>query len=99
MPPSDSLPLSKPSVDNQPDGSPAVGPRALAALHERAVAASGVLDPMALAMMAVDLAVDLLGVDGAARYWGRSCTGRLHTLADTRVQPARGTRSPETGTG
>jgi hypothetical protein len=84
MPPSDSLPSSKALADNQPDGSPAVGPRALAALHELAVAASGVLEPTALAKHAVDLACDLLGVDGAALYWWVSSTGLLHSLADNR---------------
>src|SRR6266852_2635955 len=92
MPPSDSLPSPERLVDNQPDGSPAVGPRALAALHELAVAASGVLEPMALAKMAVDLACDLLGVDGAALYWWVSSTGLLHSLADNREYQAGGSR-------
>ncbi len=99
MPPSDSLPSSKPSVDNQPDGSPAVGPRALAALHELAVAASGVLEPTALAKIAVDLACDLLGVDGAALYWWVSSTGLLHSLADNRDYQGPGTRTLESGRG
>jgi len=99
MPPSDSLPSSKPLVDNQPDGSPAVGPRALAALHELAVAASGVLEPTALAKIAVDLACDLLGVDGAALYWWVSSTGLLHSLADNRDYQGPGTRTLEAGKG
>jgi len=56
----------------------------LAALHELAVAASGVLEPTALAKFAVDLACDLLGADGAALYWWTASTGRLHALADNR---------------
>ena len=99
MPPSDSLPSSKPIVDNQPDGSPAVGPRALAALHELAVAASGVLEPTALAKHAVDLACDLLGVDGAALYWWVSSTGLLHSLADNRGYQAGASRTLEPGKG
>lgn len=99
MPPSDSLPSSKPLVDNQPDGSPAVGPRALAALHELAVAASGVLEPTALAKIAVHLACDLLGVDGAALYWWVSSTGLLHSLADNRGYQAGASRTLEPGKG
>jgi diguanylate cyclase (GGDEF)-like protein/PAS domain S-box-containing protein len=99
MPPSDSLPSSKPLVDNQPDGSPAVAPRALAALHELAVAASGVLEPTALAKHAVDLACDLLGVDGAALYWWVSSTGLLHSLADNRGYQAGASRTLEPGKG
>src|ERR1700726_1968011 len=99
MPPSDSLPSSKPIVDNQPDGSPAVGPRALAALHELAVAASGVLEPTALAKHAVDLACDLLGVDGASLYWWVSSTGLLHSLADNRGYQAGASRTLEPGKG
>jgi diguanylate cyclase (GGDEF)-like protein/PAS domain S-box-containing protein len=99
MPPSDSLPSSKPLVDNQPDGSPAVGPRALAALNELAVAASGVLEPTALAKHAVDLACDLLGVDGAALYWWVSSTGLLHSLADNRGYQAGASRTLEPGKG
>ena len=99
MPPSDSLPSSKPIVDNQPDGSPAVGPRALAALHELAVAASGVLEPTALAKHAVDLACDLLGVDGAALYWWVSSTGLFHSLADNRGYQAGASRTLEPGKG
>jgi len=99
MPPSDSLPSSKPLVDNQPDESPAVGPRALAALHELAVAASGVLEPTALAKHAVDLACDLLGVDGAALYWWVSSTGLLHSLADNRGYQAGASRTLEPGKG
>src|SRR5256885_16452197 len=81
--------------DRQAGASPAVGPRALAALHELAVAASGVLEPTALAKHAVDLACDLLGVDGAALYWWVSSTGLLHSLADNRGYQAGSSRTLE----
>src|SRR3989442_5948886 len=86
-------------VDQQPDARSAVGPRALAALHELAVAASGVLEPTALAKQAVDLACDLLGVDGAALYWWVSTTGLLHSLADNRGYQAGASRTLEPGKG
>src|SRR5947208_14850062 len=86
-------------VDKQPRSSPAVGPRALAALHELAVAASGVLEPTALAKHAVDLACDLLGVDGAALYWWVSSTGLLHSLADNRGYQAGALRTVAPGKG
>ncbi|TMC25820.1 MAG: PAS domain S-box protein, partial [Chloroflexi bacterium] len=86
-------------VDKQPGASSAVGPRALAALHELAVAASGVLEPTALAKLAVDLACDLLGVDGAALYWFVSSTGLLHSLADNRGYQANASRTLEVGKG
>ena len=98
MLPSD-LPLSGPLADNQTAGRAAVEPRALAALHQLAVAASGVLEPRALAKLAVDLACDLLGVDGAALYWWVSSTGLLHSLADNRDYQASGTRTLEPGKG
>jgi GAF domain-containing protein len=97
MPPSDPIPSS--IVGNQPDKSPVVGPRALAALHELAVAASGVLEPTALAKHAVDLACDLLGVDGAALYWWVPSTGLLHSLADNRGYQAGASRTLEPGKG
>src|SRR2546421_702821 len=86
-------------VDKHTGASPAVGPRALAALHELAVAASGVLEPTALAKHAVDLACDLLGVDGAALYWWVSSTGLLHSLADNRGYQAGASRTLEVGKG
>ncbi len=61
-----------------------VGAQTFAALHELAVAASGVLEPEALAKLAVDQACALLGVDGAALYWWAASTGLLHALADNR---------------
>src|SRR2546429_7441531 len=86
-------------VDKHTGASPAVGPRALAALHELAVAASGVLEPTALAKHAVDLACDLLGVDGAALYWWVSSTGLLHSLADNRGYQAGASRTLAVGKG
>src|SRR5438132_2721804 len=86
-------------VDKRPDASRAVGPRALAALHELAVAASGVLEPTALAKLAVDRACDLLGVDGSALYWWVSSTGLLHSLADNRGYQAGSPRTLEPGKG
>ena len=97
MPPSDPIPSS--IAGKQPDASPAVGPRAFAALHELAVAASGVLEPTALAKHAVDLACDLLGVDGAALYWWVPSTGLLHSLADNRGYQAGASRTLEPGKG
>jgi diguanylate cyclase (GGDEF)-like protein/PAS domain S-box-containing protein len=99
MPQSDSVPARDSAVDRQPDVSPAVGPRALAALHELAVAASGALEPTALATVAVDLACNLLGVDGAALYWWVSSTGLLVSLADNRDYQAGGKRTLEPGKG
>ena len=71
----------------------------MAALHELAVAASGVVEPTALAKLAVDLACDLLGVDGAALYWWVPTTGLLHGLADNRQYQGSGTRTLEPGKG
>src|SRR5256885_9527017 len=86
-------------VDKRPGANPAVGPRALAARHDRAVAASGAFEPTALAKHAVDLACDLLGVDGAALYWWVSSTGLLHSLADNRGYQAGASRTLEVGKG
>jgi diguanylate cyclase (GGDEF)-like protein/PAS domain S-box-containing protein len=68
-------------------------------LHELAVAASGVLDPEALAKMAVDQACALLGMEGAALYWWASRTGELHALADNRRHQAQAPRSLKSGQG
>ena len=76
-----------------------VGSQPLAALHELAVAASGLLEPSALAKMAVDLACNLLGVDSAALYWWASTDGLLHSLADNRAYQAPGARTLEPGKG
>jgi PAS domain S-box-containing protein len=55
--------------------------RELRALHEVAVAASGVFDAEGLAKLTVDHARDLLGVDSAVlRFWD-SADGRLRLLA------------------
>src|SRR5256886_1792939 len=86
-------------VDKHTGASPAVGPRALAALHELAVAASGVLEPTALAKHAFDCACDLLGANGAALYWWVSSTGQLHSLADSRGYQAGASRTLEPGKG
>jgi diguanylate cyclase (GGDEF)-like protein/PAS domain S-box-containing protein len=88
-----------PLADNQVAGGAAVGPRALAALHELAVAASGVVEPTALAKLAVDLACDLLGVDSAALYWWVPTTGLLHGLADNRQHQGSTMRTLEPGNG
>lgn len=76
-----------------------VGKEALAALHELAVAASGQLEPSALAKMAVDLACDLLGVDSAALYWWVSSDNLLHSLADNRAYQEGAARTLEPGKG
>src|SRR4030081_2520963 len=55
--------------------------RAFQALHEVAVAAAGLRDPIALAELVVDRARDLLDADAAALYWSRPETGRLRPLA------------------
>jgi diguanylate cyclase (GGDEF)-like protein/PAS domain S-box-containing protein len=47
----------------------------------------------------VDLACDLLGVDGAALYWFVSTTGLLHSLADNRGYQAGASRTLEPGKG
>src|SRR5437588_3147687 len=76
-----------------------VGTKALAALHELAIAASGQLEPQALAKMAVDLACDLLGVDSAALYWWVSSDALLHSLADNRKYQEGISRTLEPGKG
>jgi diguanylate cyclase (GGDEF)-like protein/PAS domain S-box-containing protein len=76
-----------------------VGLDALSALHQLAVAASGVLDPTALAQLAVDLCCDLLGVDSAALYWWQQSTGLLHSLADNRAYQGNTSRTLEPGKG
>ena len=63
------------------------------------MAASGVLEPTALAKLAVDRACDLLGVDGSALYWWVSSTGLLHSLADNRGYQAGSSRTLEPGKG
>jgi len=76
---------SPPDSGAGPGGRPAVATaQTFAALHELAVAASGVLEPEPLAEMAVNQACALLGVDGAGLYWWRAGTGQLHALADNR---------------
>ena len=76
-----------------------VGTKALAALHELAIAASGQLEPQALAKMAVDLACDLLGVDSAALYWWVSTDALLHSLADNRKYQEGMSRTLQPGKG
>ena len=84
----------------EPGGPIALGGKALAALHELAVAASGQLEPEALAKLAVDLASDLLEVDSAALYWWVSSDGLLYSLADNRAyQQGPATRTLEPGKG
>src|ERR1700737_1400002 len=97
MPPSDPIPSS--IAGNQPDASPAVGPRAFAALHELAVAASGVPRPPPLAKHTAARGGDLLGGDGGALYWWVSSTGLLHSLADNRGYQAGASRTLEPGKG
>ncbi len=77
----------------------AAGSQTVAALHELAVAASGALEPEALAKLAVDQACAVLGVDGAALYWWSAGTGRLHALADNRWYQAPAPRSVKPGQG
>jgi GAF domain-containing protein/DNA-binding transcriptional regulator YhcF (GntR family) len=55
--------------------------RAFRALHELAVAASGVLDPADLARIAVQHARELLGADGATLVVWNAETSALHYLA------------------
>lgn len=63
--------------------------RGLTALQEVAVAASGLLDPEALARLAVDRATALLGVDGAVLRWWDERTGELRLLATNDPHPSR----------
>src|SRR3989440_1740091 len=99
MPP-DALPsLDQTPPVGEPGGRMPVGAQALAALHELAVAASGQLEPQALAKMAVDLACDLLGVDSAALYWWVSSDALLHSLADNRKYQEGMSRTLEAGKG
>lgn len=53
------------------------------ALHELAVAAGGLVDPYALARLAVDNARDLLHVDSAGLYWLDTASGLMARLANT----------------
>src|SRR5215218_6360599 len=59
------------------------------ALHELAVAAGGVLDPTALALLATVRARELLGIDGATVYWWNVDDGVLECLtqAGPRASP------------
>jgi diguanylate cyclase (GGDEF)-like protein/PAS domain S-box-containing protein len=61
--------------------------RTFQALHEVAVAASGVLDPIALAKLTVDRARDLLGVDSAVLRWWEPADGQLRLLASNDPHP------------
>lgn len=61
--------------------------RSLTALHEVAVAASGVLDAAALAKLGVDRAREMLGVDGAVLRWWDADRGTLRLLASNDPQP------------
>jgi diguanylate cyclase (GGDEF)-like protein/PAS domain S-box-containing protein len=54
-------------------------------LHEVAVAASGVVDPVSLATLTVDHARDLLGAEGAALVWAEP--DGLRVLADNSGAP------------
>ena len=57
--------------------------RLFRALHEVAVASSGVHDPIELARLASDRACKLLAVDSAFLWWWDGETGRLRPLADS----------------
>ncbi len=100
MQPPPQLGPSHPARTTKAVASPrAAGPQTFAALHELAVAASGVLAPAALAQLAVDHACALLGVDGAALYWWAIGTGQLHALADNRWYQESVPRSVKPGQG
>jgi signal transduction histidine kinase/DNA-binding response OmpR family regulator len=61
--------------------------RELEALHEVAVAASGMLDPAALARLVVQHARDLLGGSEATLLWWDPAANGLRVLGDTFVRP------------
>ncbi|HSS60933.1 MAG TPA: response regulator [Candidatus Limnocylindrales bacterium] len=72
--------------------------RELEALHEVAVASSGVLDPVSLGVLVVTRARDLLGGDDATLLlWDDTAQG-LRVLADTHVPPFSRTIASGEGT-
>ncbi len=73
--------------------------RTFRALHEIAVAASGVLDPGALARLTVDWARDLLRVDSAGLSWWDPETKGLTVLADNHPDAPRGAMKRRPGEG
>ena len=73
--------------------------RALRALHEVAVAATGVLDPAALAQLVVDHLRDLLAVESAGLYLWDAETGRLYHLGSTATPPTTSRLTVQPGEG
>ena len=61
--------------------------RQLEALHEVAVASSGVLDPGELAHLVIERARDLLGGDEATLLWFDPSANGLRVIGDTFVRP------------
>ncbi len=59
------------------------------ALHDVAVAAGGVLEPEALAQLAVERAFMLLPIDSAGLYWWDPDAGVLNVLAETDIKGGR----------
>lgn len=82
-------PKQPPSPSGQRPGHPPPSPAGdtashlLRALHDVAVATSGVLDPESLSRLVVERARDLLEVDEAALYWYEPSPGVLRRLGDS----------------
>jgi diguanylate cyclase (GGDEF)-like protein/PAS domain S-box-containing protein len=62
---------------------------ALVALHELAVAASGILEPAALAQHAIQRASELFDTDRVALYWWNEEASHLSVLAETKAMSGR----------
>src|SRR5207245_1130755 len=61
--------------------------RTLAILNESSRAASGVLDPVALARVVADKAVEMLGGHHATLSWFEPADGLLHVVAENHPRP------------
>ena len=68
--------------------------RIFKALHEVALAASGVLDPAELASLTIDHARSLLEGDTATLYWWEESEGRLVRIASNKRVVPRPSASP-----
>jgi GAF domain len=74
-------------MENWDDGGRTRRERELVALHEVAVAASGMLDPASLAKLVVERARDLLeGAEATLLWWDPNANG-LRILGDTFERP------------
>lgn len=98
MPASDRSP-GAPGTASETGLDPIARERVLQTLHDLAVASAGVLEPAAIARLAVARARELIQADSATLFWWDAAAGQLQALADTAPGPAGAPRALPPGRG